>query len=358
MQANGDFYARMNWELNIDPLEFLKNYPYTRTLIYLKSWLDSNYTNLKYLSPILPQDDFEILSEKVTKIIFARVVLMFKEGISTDFQLNMLMLYLFQFLPRAIEEKDEVQLLFLFNCSRGMIESQNSLQRLLKYFCFFADIQSFIPFKISTPENNLVQDAFGHFKQVLNNPRVRIALKTFIDDHLIAENDFPENITIEDCINVLKKTEIEISPQEHLFNGMIGRGQKIYLNFGRIFASCGTDNEKTKACFVKLFFHEGGHELIRTFGKNGYSSFTAKGKEKILENLEAGYCMEKLVFGPFNKKYWLSSNFVKILEEKNYDQLPIFSDPQEISGMEERKIAEFCSGICSAEYDLDYVMWE
>lgn len=352
------YYERMNWELDIDPqiiIKFCQNFPCSQ--LELKTWFESKSANLIPLRPILPEDDFETLVGKVTKIIFGRIFLLQSDKIGNDFQLTHLMLFISKCLPIAIEDRDEVKLLFLFNCSRGMVDTKESLQRLLKYLTEFSEIQSFNPYPFLT-ETNLLSDAFGYFKKVLNNKGVKIALQTFIDDQLTVENGYPNNVTVENCIDVLQKMEVEIIPSEHLFNGMIGRGKKIYINFGRIFTSCEKDNEKTKACFVKLFFHEGGHELIRSFGKNGYSSFTARGKAQILENLEAGYRIEKLIFGPFKKKYWLCGNFFKILKKKNYAKLPIFSDPQEIDLMIDRKIAEFCSGICAVEQSLDFCTWE
>jgi len=288
-------------------------------------------------------------------MIFARMVIMWRDKIGNSKQFFVLH-FLSDYVLRAMKNQDEVELLFLFNCSRGLIDNKDSITKLFDYLTKYDSITSFTLATLSSEEKLIIQDGFNFFKSSLKRGGVKNALAIFNDHQMIPEYGYLKNITVDDCRQALENMKIEIVSPDHLFNGMIGRGSKIYFNLSKMFSGCDTP-EKKKAIVVEELYQEGAHELIRIFGEKKYASYTHIGKNLTYKEMEAGYLLEKLVFGPFKKKYWISDNHAKILEILNYDQLPIFNSGEALKMIDE-KIAEFCSGICSFESPTEYFVFQ
>ena len=357
MQAN-DYYERMDFYLEEDfqtLLSFFQNFG-GKSKNEIAVWLLNLRPKLKPLVQISLSDDIAILSDKIIKILFARMILMLENQLGNKSDAWLLLDVISESFLRAFKNQDEIELTFLLNCSRALVDSSKSVERLIDYLIAYRKIKAFTQPIIQMDEWTLVQESMTFFQDILACEEVKNALQKYIQHEMTKENDYDQEIQVLDCIKVLSGMKIEISPPEHLFNAMVGRGNKVYLNLSRMFSECKT-NEQKKSCLVKIFFHEGAHELIRTFGKNQYASFTHRGKFREIESMEAGYCLEKLIIGEYKKKYWISSVHMKILTKASYDSLPIFN-LGDANNMSDRMIAEFCSGICSFEFPLQFYLFE
>ena len=171
-------YDRLNYELDVDPTEMFElcRNAYNQSPAVLESWFRQHANKLIPPTPINSTDDFNTLCFKTIRVIFARISLMLVDNIANKKEFVLLTQYLFEFLLRAKETGDEVEMLFLFNCTKGIIDSNDSLQRLLSYFIHYSKISTFTAPKLTNADKKIVDDAFAFFKEVITREEVKKAL--------------------------------------------------------------------------------------------------------------------------------------------------------------------------------------
>lgn len=200
-------------------------------------------------------------------------------------------------------EKNELFIPLLLHESRGLIDDSLSGERSANYLSLSMNME----IVQQDPNDQLQQDyrdGVLFFRSTLKTSLVFKCLEEFLTS-IDIENVTQE--TIEKSLFILQNIEFVLI-RGVCFVAMNGVNNKIYFNIDMLEKSSSKFN---KARVLGNCYHEGGHYLLRKL-KEDFGTITPRQND--LESLEAGFRMEEILFGNYQKMYWIL--FDDMLNEK------------------------------------------
>ena len=263
-------------------------------------------------------------------------------------------------------------LLYLFNMSRGLADSGNSISNFRKSLVLIEDLSEVgVRRKVVLPElDDLQSMAFYFYKLILETPLIYNAVGRLFTEEVNVVNgyryDFDQDNSshMEKILSYYRDIKIVITNQAIPFYGMVGRGNEVYINVERIAHLKNKRPSITKraAKVMQVIFHEATHSAIRRESRYGYAGYThspkrPKGsdsvlntvdenlnetkKDKKVKNLEAGYRFENYVFGAHNRNFAGNDEFAKrMLLREFYMNAVRGSESRLFSDKEAEKLTE------------------
>jgi hypothetical protein len=154
--------------------------------------------------------------------------------------------------------------------------------------------------------------------------------------HFFATNydDVKEELIIE-AQQILLSLKFEVL-ENCSFSAMCGFRKTVYVNNDILFEN----EDMMKSRFVSLGFHEGAHEIIRIM-KDDVGEITPREKEE-QKSLEAGFRLERILFGPYNLRYWY--DYVTLTDDKCWENenIPLIKKNE----FEKRSVSNYCRSGC------------
>eukprot|EP01022_Parablepharisma_sp_SALTPOND_P022257 TRINITY_DN4477_c0_g3_i1.p1 TRINITY_DN4477_c0_g3~~TRINITY_DN4477_c0_g3_i1.p1 ORF type:complete len:374 (+),score=21.70 TRINITY_DN4477_c0_g3_i1:269-1390(+) len=173
------------------------------------------------------------------------------------------------------------------------------------------------------------QKAKALFDSTLNTELSKHCLGKFIETYKL-------KITIKEAQEILRFLT-RVFVVNKVIGGMTGFSRMIAIERSIFILST---PESFEARFVGLSYHEGGHILLRE-GLGDYFASTPPSKIIVegieFTNLESGYCLESLLFGHYDCKYWNATFAPKIVNLESWKTTsPILSEEIKKGGYELR----------------------
>lgn len=222
-------------------------------------------------------------------------------------------IYVFTKFLKAIQkmEKNELFIPLVLHESRGLIDNGLAGENSAHYLKMSMNME----IVEQDPNDELQQDyreGVLFFKETLKSPLARKAIREFLT-----------SVNFEEVkMEIIEKSSLILQNLEFIlikgvcFVAMNGVNNKIYFNIDMLQKK---NRKFNKARTLANCYHEAAHYLIRTL-KEDFGIITPRNNEL---TLEAGFRMEEILFGGYQKTYW--SLVDEILNQKlwNDEEKPL-----------------------------------
>ena len=204
-------------------------------------------------------------------------------------------IYVFTKFLKAMQEMDKNELFIplVLHESRGLIDDSSAGQNSAMYLTTSMKME----IVKQDPNDERQQDyceGVRFFKETLKSPLASKAIKAFLTS--VNFEDVTKEI-IEKSLLILQNLEF-ILIQGVSFVAMNGVNNRIYFNIDMLQKQ---SRKLNKARTLGNCYHEGAHYLFRTL-KEDFGIIIPRNNEV---TLEAGFRMEEILFGNYQKTYWL-----------------------------------------------------
>eukprot|EP01022_Parablepharisma_sp_SALTPOND_P005426 TRINITY_DN122431_c0_g1_i1.p1 TRINITY_DN122431_c0_g1~~TRINITY_DN122431_c0_g1_i1.p1 ORF type:complete len:319 (-),score=20.60 TRINITY_DN122431_c0_g1_i1:212-1168(-) len=194
----------------------------------------------------------------------------------------------------------DLYLPYLLIALRGLIDDYPDAIDVIEYLGPLSE------YELSAAQAKLVKDAKDFFEITINSGLVKYSLKKFIEIYKLY-------LTVEEAQAILRSLKYKFIKNK-LIGGMTGFSRLIAVERSIFFLE---NLVHFTARFVGLSYHEGAHVLLREglsdyFANTPPSKFSIDSQEFV--NLEAGYCLESLLMGHYDIKYWHSNYASEVID--------------------------------------------
>lgn len=233
-------------------------------------------------------------------------------------------------------EINELFISLVLHESRGLIDDFEAGERSAEYLNKSRGIR-IVAANSTDQRQKDYQEAVLFFRSTLKSPLASKALKEFLAS--VGFQDVSQ-VDVEKSLSIMSNIEF-ILIESAGFVGMNSVNNKVYFNIDHLQAN-NTNLNKSRG--LANCYHEGGHFLLRML-KDDFGIITPRNKESL--SLEAGFRLEEILFGSYDKMYWCLCDTMLNDDVWNNESKSIpLLDRKQLESLPERKISNFFRSGC------------